>query len=231
MANKITQTYWSSYNSGIGRTEIRCYIECDGPVDLPPNVDAITGYRLTIGTIAHTINGDNTYMMGSNGTWYVIRDDSTYYTIAQVNALLALKQDLLTFDTAPTPGSQNPVESDGIYTAIATAAAGVFGPGQQLLVNGAPPDTNNHYNLDLLRQPGFYNTGAAGPVQYIDGRPNDTDITSVRADIIVLGFYGGRTMHIWIPNRTTNAQAFAELYTRSYGTAWSAWRGIYGTQI
>lgn len=231
MSRKITQIFWSWYNSGISRTEIRAHIECDGPVDLPPNVDAIDGYRLTIGCTAHTINGDNSYMMASNGTWYVLRDDSTYYTIAQVNALLAQKQDLLTFDPAPTSGSTNPVESGGIFDAIAAAAAGVFGPGQQLLVNGNPPDTDNHYNLDLLRTPGFYNSGAAGPVAYIDGKPNDTDITSVRADIIVLGFYGGRTLQIWIPNRTNNAQAFAELYIRSFGTSWQVWRGIYGTQI
>ena len=235
MANKIITTYWSHYDSVNARTEIRCFIECDSPVDLPPNVDAISGYRLTIGTIAHTIDGDNTYMMASNGTWYVIRDDNSYYTIAQVNALLAQKQDLLTFDPAPTPGSTNPAESGGIYDAIAiavaAATAAAFGPGQQLLVNGSPPDTDNHYNLDALRLPGFYNTGTAGPVSYIDGRPVDTDITSVRADILVLGFYGGRSLHIWIPNRTNNAQAFAEFYIRSYGTSWSAWRGIYGTQI
>ena len=231
MGSKIVETYWSWYNSSIQRTEIRALIECDSNVDLPPNVDAFSGYRLTIGCKAHTIDGDNMYMMASNGTWYVLRDDSTYYTISQVNALLAQKQDLLTFDTAPTSGSTNPVESGGIFSAIASAVAGVFGPGEQLLVNGNPPDNDNRYNLDSLRTPGFYNSGAAGPVQYIDGKPNDTDITSVRADIIVLGFYGGRTLQIWIPNRTTNAQAFAEMYTRSYGTSWTAWRGIYGTQI
>lgn len=235
MASKIVRTDWSWYNSGIDRTEIRGHIECDGPVDLPPNVDAFSGYRLTIGCTAHTIDGDNMYMMASNGTWYVLRDDSTYYTIAQVNALLADKQDLLTFDPAPTSGSTNPAESGGIFDAIATAAAAAtaaaFGPGQQLLVNGAPPDSDNHYNLDLLRDPGFYNTGAAGPVQYIDGKPNDTDITSVRADIIVLGFYGGRTLQVWIPNRASNLHAYAELYIRSYANSWNKWRGIYGTQI
>lgn len=132
-----------------------------------------------------------------------------------------------TMDTEPTSGSDKAITSGAVFSAL----QGIFGPGTQLLVNGAPPDTDNHYNLDTLRTPGYYNTGAAGPVAYIDGKPNDTDITAVRADIVVLGFYGSRTLQVWIPNRTTNSQAFAELYIRSYGTSWSAWRGIYGTQL
>lgn len=38
---------------------------------------------------------------------------------AYVDAQLALKQDLLTFDQVPTDGSTNPVESNGIYDALA----------------------------------------------------------------------------------------------------------------
>ena len=43
------------------------------------------------------------------------------YTKEQVNALLDEKQDVLTFDRAPTPNSSNPVTSSGISTAITTA--------------------------------------------------------------------------------------------------------------
>lgn len=39
-----------------------------------------------------------------------------------IEALLAAKQDALTFDAAPTQGSQNPVTSGGVYTAIQNAA-------------------------------------------------------------------------------------------------------------
>lgn len=231
MACKITQTYWSWYNSGISRTEIRCYIECDSPVDLPPNVDSISGYRLTIGTIAHTIDGDNTYMMASNGTWYVIRDDSTYYTIAQVNALLALKQDLLTFDPAPTPGSTNPAESGGIYDAIATAASACFGPGTRIQGTAEDP-----FDLNDLRPatytPGVYYIQTYQDLTNILNEPVDTDIGNVRAQVFLFAFAGtGRCFQVYVPNRTSNAQAFAEFYIRSYGTSWSAWRGIYGTQI
>lgn len=40
------------------------------------------------------------------------------YTKAETNALLAQKQDTLTFDNSPTPNSNNPVKSNGIYTAL-----------------------------------------------------------------------------------------------------------------
>ncbi len=40
------------------------------------------------------------------------------YTKAEINALLLGKQDILTFDQAPTPGSSNPVTSSGIIAAL-----------------------------------------------------------------------------------------------------------------
>ena len=39
--------------------------------------------------------------------------------ISSINAALAGKQDTLTFDDSPTSGSDNPVKSGGIYTALA----------------------------------------------------------------------------------------------------------------
>ena len=43
---------------------------------------------------------------------------STCYTKSEVNTLLNAKEDLLTFDSAPTTGSNNPVTSSGIKTAV-----------------------------------------------------------------------------------------------------------------
>ncbi len=42
-----------------------------------------------------------------------------YYTKVQSDTLLAGKQNTLTFDTAPTNDSSNPVTSGGVYTALA----------------------------------------------------------------------------------------------------------------
>lgn len=44
--------------------------------------------------------------------------NNVYETKNDAEDALALKQDVLTFDSAPTPGSDNPVKSDGIKTAL-----------------------------------------------------------------------------------------------------------------
>ena len=45
--------------------------------------------------------------------------DTQSEEIEDINTALAGKQDTLTFDNAPTSGSNNPVKSGGIYTALA----------------------------------------------------------------------------------------------------------------
>lgn len=52
-----------------------------------------------------------------------IFDPANYYDKDAVNALLNAKQDALTFDNAPTTGSNNPVKSGGIWSAIWGALA------------------------------------------------------------------------------------------------------------
>ena len=47
-------------------------------------------------------------------------DLSNYYTKTQTDTLLDAKQDVLTFDNAPTASSNNPVKSGGVYTALAS---------------------------------------------------------------------------------------------------------------
>lgn len=57
-----------------------------------------------------------------NDTWVLLGstdvDLSNYYNKSQVDTLLLTKQSVLTFDNAPTNGSNNPVKSGGIYTAL-----------------------------------------------------------------------------------------------------------------
>ena len=49
--------------------------------------------------------------------------DERYYTETEMNTLLAAKQDTLTFDSAPTANSTNPVTSGGVKTALDGKAA------------------------------------------------------------------------------------------------------------
>lgn len=57
-----------------------------------------------------------------NNAWVLIGttdvDLTNYYTKTEVNGLLVLKQDVLTFDNSPAQDSNNPVKSGGIYTAL-----------------------------------------------------------------------------------------------------------------
>ena len=64
-----------------------------------------------------------TKALSQKGTWepFAAADhnhDERYYTETETDALLAAKQDTLTFDTAPTANSTNPVTSGGVKTAL-----------------------------------------------------------------------------------------------------------------
>ena len=60
--------------------------------------------------------------IGVWSTWSYLSGDGRgeidAYTKSETNALLAGKQDTLTFDNSPSPNSNNPVKSGGIYTAL-----------------------------------------------------------------------------------------------------------------
>lgn len=63
--------------------------------------------------------------------------DALNYLVSKVKALLAGKQDKLTFDSTPTTGSSNPVTSDGVKTAIdASNNTFIFEMVVSLSVNG-----------------------------------------------------------------------------------------------
>lgn len=49
------------------------------------------------------------------------------YTDAQIDSMIAAKQDVLTFDSSPTENSEHPVTSGGVYTAIAELTARLDG--------------------------------------------------------------------------------------------------------
>lgn len=87
MAVKIITIYWSHYNSGISRTEVRGLLEVDTLSDLP-TPDAISGYRLTIGTEANIIDTAARYKMDSSGSWHVQEQGTDFYTKAEIDTML-----------------------------------------------------------------------------------------------------------------------------------------------
>ena len=56
-------------------------------------------------------------------------DLSNYYTKSETDTLLSAKQNTLTFDNSPTSGSNNPVKSGGVYTALGNKVDVVSGKG------------------------------------------------------------------------------------------------------
>ena len=79
--------------------------------------------------LIETSAGSNIYMQYAyiNSAWAQLGttqiDLTGYYNKTQTDALLADKQDVLTFDNVPTSGSVNPVKSAGILSAINDALA------------------------------------------------------------------------------------------------------------
>lgn len=151
MSVKIVTQYWSHYNSGISRTEVRGVLEVDTLSDLP-TIDGISGYRLTIGCIAHIIDSAAIYKMDSSGTWHVQEQGTDFYTKAETDALIH-DAEMYWFDR----GIQIPAGSDfnddaykapGIYYIASNADAGTISNrpatyGGRLLV--FPTIDNNAY--------------------------------------------------------------------------------------
>ena len=90
------------------------------PVDELPTQDIST---TTIYLLETETPGTYEQYLYLNDTWVLLGstdvDLSNYYNKSQVDTLLLTKQAVLTFDNAPTSGSNNPVKSGGIYTALA----------------------------------------------------------------------------------------------------------------
>lgn len=127
MSVKIVTQYWSHYNSNISRTEVRGVLEVDTLADLP-TMDGITGYRLTIGTIAHIIDTAAVYKMDSSGSWHVQEQGTDFYTKAETDALIQTAENYW-FDRGIriTPGSNindDTYKTPGIYYVASNSDAG-----------------------------------------------------------------------------------------------------------
>lgn len=61
-----------------------------------------------------------------------------------IDGLVSKKQDTLTFDTAPTEGSQNPVTSDGIKKAIDAKTVDLSGYQAKLTFDTTPTENSTN---------------------------------------------------------------------------------------
>ena len=92
----------------------------DTAADLPALAD-FTDISPVCGSLAETVDTGDRYRLDSSGTWHMQPAGifQNVYTKTETDALLAGKQDILTFDTVPTENSTNPVESGGIWSPMA----------------------------------------------------------------------------------------------------------------
>ena len=138
MSVKILNTYWQYYDTGISRVQIRCHMVVDTVSNLP-GIDDISGFRLTVGSTADVIDTAAKYRLNFDGNWYVQQQGTDFYTRAQIDSMMAAKQDLLTFDAVPVQDSTNPVYSGGVFYPIQQALADLVVdlPGKNRLQNNA----------------------------------------------------------------------------------------------
>lgn len=138
-----------------------------------------------------------------------------YYTKAEVDALLDTKQDPLTFDNTPTAGSNNPVTSTGINTALGTKA----GTDKAFMPRGRATETD----MDDLLVIGSH---------VISSEITTNNVPEENQWALVEVFQSGddtstsSIVQVWYGLNGQN-------YSRTRGgspLAWSKWKGFGGTQ-
>ena len=97
-----------------------CKFECDSASDLPAQDQ--TTYMIDIGSEAHDIDQNATYMMKSNGTWTLQEAGTAAYTKAETDALLADKADKSTTYTKTQTDNLLAAKADAssVYTKTQT---------------------------------------------------------------------------------------------------------------
>lgn len=116
------------------------------------------------------------------------------YTKSETNALLAQKQDNLTFDNSPTPNSNNPVKSGGVKTAIdakqdTISTVNVTVDNNTGTPSGSASVTGGTLSLSFQNLKGA--TGAQGPqgiqgVQGIQGPKGDTGVSGDASSLAII---------------------------------------------
>lgn len=137
-----------------------------------------------------------------------------------VNAVLAGKQDTLTFDNAPTSGSDNPVRSDGIKQALDAKAS--IGD-----IYGVKPTIAKETDLNTMTTPGAYACGGATIAATLGNCPTTIDAFILFVDHIAAS---SRTIQRLYCMNTSNG--IITIYIRGkYSGGWGDWYAFQGTAV
>lgn len=145
---------------------------------------------------------DGTASAGSSGAW--AKGDHVHPSDTS-------KQDVLTFDAAPTQNSNNPVKSGGVYTALDGKAPAGYGLGET-----APNVIDSTANLNTIPYGGFFRWGSASI-------PSNSPISNA-----------GYLLNLPFNNTHAGVQVVADLGNdilmyRTYSGGWNAWKTITAT--
>ena len=210
MAAKILQINSFDYSGAVQQIVADCV--ADSSADLP-TVNQFSGYTLQIGSTCICIADSSFYRLQSGGTWVQqLKDISAdVYTRSQVDTLLAGKENTLTFDAAPTQNSINPVESGGVYTAI--AQMNFLRVGVQIPAND---DMDNYYT------PGIYYVGSAANAATISNTP-----VSLAARVEIVPLWGtGRMLQRYITADSGVPIYYIRRYQNGVWTGWYKFEGV-----
>lgn len=161
-------SYWVSSQTPIGVTNttpqlqlIKYHFEVDEETDLPAqNAFSSDGVKIAMTSTAHVIKDNSNFEMMSDGTWSTQAAGTAGYTKSEVDALLADKEDTLTFDAAPTENSLNPVTSNGIFQAFSSFEIPVTIPGSMSIYDLQPGWWSRVTNLSQVTDtPSDYSGG------------------------------------------------------------------------
>ena len=148
MAVKLVTIYWSHYNDGISKTEVRGLLEVDTLADLPAP-DDITGYRLTIGTEADIIDTAARYKMDSSGSWYVQEQGTDFYTKSEIDTMMAAKADAATTYTKTETDNLLAAKQDNLTVdQLAAVNSGITSDCLQYVVDDGQKNLLNYRRPD-----------------------------------------------------------------------------------
>lgn len=101
MSSWIVQYNQSELYNGTGDVHIYAYIECDDIADLP-SPTYFQGYVVEKRSVAHVINGNQKYMLNSQGVWMLQEDPlfSGIYTKSEIDDMFSDVDDIQTAQAA-----------------------------------------------------------------------------------------------------------------------------------
>lgn len=228
MSVKIITQYWSHYNSGISRTEVRGVLEVDTLSDLP-TMDGISGYRLTIGTIAHIIDTAAVYKMDSSGSWHVQEQGTDFYTKSQIDTMMAAKADAATTYTKTETDNLLATKADAANVYTKTETDNLLAPKitmDQILGMGVAIETGDDLNDDKYKTPGAYRCQTVTIANTLTNTPISGTAFKLIVEII------NNNNPLRIRQTIYPMQNDSRFYTRSFtSNGWQSWYLFQGTPV